>query len=208
MTWLDASRFVIASAVNGPVTPTSSMRKATRPTRPACYWSNSVINPWIVRNVIAVLEVKWCMVSRDTHHRRGGAKGGCLDSICASNCGQWILNYLMTFSVDSQRLMTRGHVVFISAIRFNYRVKWVIDPVMTVKKRSFTMVSMMCSITRSNWCAPHQTRVRGHSLCIALLRRVTTPETQLVMFRTPSEDTPSRWTFQPGRITSKKDTTI
>ncbi len=143
-----------------------------------------------------------------THHRRGGAEGGCLDSICASNCGRWILNHLMTFSVDSQRLTTQGHVVFISAIGFSCHVKWVINPVMIVKKCSFTMVSMMCSITRSNWCAPHQTWVKGHSLCIALLRWVTTRETRPIMLRAPSEDTPSRWTFQPGWRTSKKDTTI
>ncbi len=151
-----------------------------------------------MRNVIAILEVKWCMARRDTHHRRGGPEGGCLDSTCASNCGRWILNHLMTFSVDSQRLTTQGHVVFIFAIRFNCRVKWVINPVMRVKKRSFTMVSMMCSITRSNWCAPHQTRIRGHSLCIALLRRMTTPETHQ---KTHQVDEPSnRGEERPRKI--------
>ncbi len=208
MTWLDASRFTVVSTMSGPVTPTSSMREATRPTRAACCWSNSVVNPWIVRNVIVVLEVKWCMANRDTHHRRGGAEGGCLDSIYTSNYGWWILNHLMTFSMDSQQLTTRGHIVFISAIRFSCHVKWVINLVMIVKKCSFTMVSMMCSITRSNWCAPHQTRVRRHSLCITLLRWVITPKTRPVMLRVPSEVTPSRWTFQPWRKTSKKDTTI
>jgi len=145
MMWFDALRFAIISTVSGPMTPTSFMREVMRPTRVVCYWFNSVVNPWIMRNVIAVLEVKWCMASIDTHHRRGGAEGGYLDSICASNCGRWILNHLMTFSVDSQRLTTRGHVVFISTIRFRCHVKWVINPVMTVKN----VPSRWCP-----WCVP------------------------------------------------------
>ncbi len=66
----------------------------------------------------------------------------------------------MWFSVESQQLMTRGHVVCISTIRFYYRVKWVINPIMTEKNRSLMTLLIMSCITRSSWCVPHQIRIR------------------------------------------------
>jgi hypothetical protein len=87
-------------------------------------------------------------------------KAGCFDSIWASNCGWWILNQLMTFSIESQWLTTWGHVVCVSAIKFCYRVKWVINPVMTEKNHSLMTLLIMSSITKSSWCAPHWIRIR------------------------------------------------
>jgi hypothetical protein len=193
MTWVDGSIFAIDSAVSGPITPTSSMKDAMRLSRAFRCWSTRVVNPWIEQKVIAARVVKWCIERSATHQRRGGAESGYFDSIWASNCGRWILNQLMTFFVESQRLTTRGHVVCISAIRFCCRVKWVINPVMTEKNRSLMTLFIMSSITRSSWCAPHQIRIREQSLCIATSRRVTTPATRPVILRALSDVKPRRW---------------
>ncbi len=160
MTWIDGSIFAIDSAVSNPVTPTSSMKDAMRLSRAFRCWSTRVVNPWIERKMTATRVVKWCIERSATHQRRGGAEAGYFDLIWASNCGRWILNQLMTFSVESQRLTTWGHVVCISAIRFCCRVKWVINPVITKKNRSLMTLLIMSSITRSSWCAPHQIRIR------------------------------------------------
>lgn len=58
---------------------------------------------------------------------------------------------------------------------------------MIAKTLYFTILYMMCSIMRFNWCSPHQTWTKEHFLCIALLRQVTTPNTQPVMLRSTTE---------------------
>ncbi len=152
--------------------------------------------------------VKWCIERSATHQRRGGAKFGCFNSIWTSNCGRWILNQLMTFSVESHRLMTRGHVICISAIRFCYHVKWSINPVMTEKNRSLMTLFIMSSITRSSWCAPHQIRIREQSLCIAASRRVITSATCLIILQAPSNVKPRRRIVQSGQSIVKNLLTI
>jgi hypothetical protein len=152
--------------------------------------------------------VKWCIERNATHQRRGGTKVGCFDSIWASNYGPWILNQLMTFTIESQRLTTRKHVVCISMIRFCYRVKWVINPVMTENNRSLMTLFIMSSITRFSWCAPHQIRIREQSLCISALRRVTTPATHPIILRAPSDVKPRRRIVQSGQNTVKNLLTI
>jgi len=192
MMWVDGSIFTIDSVVSSPITPTSSMKDAMRLSRAFRCWSTKVVNPWIERKVIAARVVKWCIERNTTHQRRGGAEAGYFDSIWASNCGRWILNQLMTFFVKSQRLTTRGHVVCISAIRFCYCVKWVINPILIEKNRSLMKLLIMSSITRSSWCAPHQIRIREQSICIATLRRVTTLATRPIILRAVSNVKPTR----------------
>jgi hypothetical protein len=160
MTWINGLIFAIDFVVSGPIIPTSSMKDAMRLSRAFHCWSIRVVNPWIERKMTASRVVKWCIERSATHRRRGGAKAGCFDSIWASNCGRWILNQLMTFSVKSQRLTTRGHIVCISVIKFCYRVKWVINPIMTEKNRSLMTLLIMSSIIRSSWCDPHQIRIK------------------------------------------------
>jgi hypothetical protein len=160
MTWVDVLIFAIDSTVNGPIIATLSMKDAMRLSRAFRCWSTRVVHPWIKRKVTNVRVVKWCIERSATHQRQDGAKAGCFDSIWANNYGQWILNQLMTFSVESQRLTTQGHIVCISTIRFYYCVKWVINPIIIEKNCSLMTLLIMSSITRSSWCAPHQIRIR------------------------------------------------
>ncbi len=208
MTWVDGSIFAIDFAMNGPITPTSSMKDAMRLSRAFRCWSTRVVNPWIERKMTDARVVKWCIEKSATHQRQGGAEAGCFNSIWANNYGRWILNQLMTFSIESQRLTTRGHVICISVIRFCYRVKWVINPVMTEENRSLMTLLIMSSITRSSWCAPHQIQIREQSLCIAALTRVTTPATRPVILQAPSDIKPRRRIVQSGQSTIKNLFTI
>ncbi len=153
--WVDGLIFAIDFVVNSPVTPTLSMKDAMRLSKAFRCWSTRVVNPWIDRKVTTARVVKWCIERSVTHQRRGGAEASCFDLIWVSNYGWWILNQLMTFSIESQQLTTRGHIVCISMIKFCYRVKWVINLVMTEKNRSLMTLLIMSSITISNWCAPH-----------------------------------------------------
>jgi hypothetical protein len=146
MTWVDVSRFPIDLVVNGPITPMSSIKEVTKSFNDACYCSNNVVNPWIERKVIAMRLVKCCITSKEGHKRWGKVDADYFDSICASNSGQWILNHLGTFSVNSHRLTMRGHVVFISTINLYWWVIWVMKPVMIVNKRSLTTLFIMCSM--------------------------------------------------------------
>jgi len=208
MTWVDGSIFAIDSAMSDPVTPTSSMKDAMKLSMAFHYWSTRVINPWIKQKMTDARVVKWCIEISATHQRRGGVEVGYFNSIWTSNCGRWILNELMTFSIESQWLTTRRHIVCIFAIRFYYRVKWVINPIMIEKNRSLMTLLIMSSITRSNWCTPHQIQIREQSLCIAVLRRMTTPTTCLVILQASSDIKPKRWIVQLGHSIVKNLFTI
>jgi hypothetical protein len=76
--------------------------------------------------------------------------------MCAKSLGQWILNHFVTLYVESQWLTMRGHVVPMFVINFYYQMRCMMKLVITKKKRSLTTLFMMCSMTRSSWCAPHQ----------------------------------------------------
>ncbi len=203
MTWVDVSRFPINSIVSKPVTPMSSIKEATRSFNVVCCCSNNVVNPWIERKVITVRLMKCCITSKEAHRRRGGVDANCFDSTCTNNSGQWILNHLVMFPVDNHRLIMRGHVVFISAINFCWQIIWVMKLVTIVKKHSLTTSFIMCSMTRFSWCAPHQIRIKGQSSCMAASNQVTTPATQSVILRAPSNAKPIRRIVQSGQSTIK-----
>lgn len=81
---------------------------------------------------------------------RGGADGGFLHSICASSSSQCSLNHFSIFFVKSQRVASRGHVVFMSSIWFRCDVRHIINLVMVVKKRSLTRFFITCCIVSFN----------------------------------------------------------
>ncbi len=116
--------------------------------------------------------VKCYIASKEAHQRWGGAYASYFDSICASNLGWWILNHLVTFSINSHQLIMWGHVVFISVINFCWQVIWMMKPVMIMKKHSLKTSFIMCSMTKSSWCAPHQIQVKGQSSCMATSSRM------------------------------------
>ncbi len=118
------------------------------------------------RKMIVVRLVKSSIASKQAHQSRGGAEAGCFDSMCARSSWRWILNHFVTLYVKNQRLTMQGHIVPMSMINLCCRMRSVMKLVITKKKLSLTISFMMCSMTRSNWCAPHQIQKKEYSSCI------------------------------------------
>ena len=113
------------------------------------------------------------------------------------------LNQLVTLYVESHQFTTRGQVVPISAISFCWQLRWEINLSIVLRKVSPTTLVMMCSITRSSWCAPHHILNNGQSLCTYFWSLVTTPAALPVMLRAPSDATPSVEICQLAREQSR-----
>jgi len=79
---------------------------------------------------------------------------------------------------------------------------------MIMKKRSLTTSFIMCSMTRSNWCAPHQIWVKGQSACMAASSRMTMLAMRLVILRAPSDAKLIRWIIQSGQSMIKNLSTM
>ncbi len=76
-------------------------------------------------------------------------------------------------------------------------------PVMIVKKRSLTTSFIMCSMTRSSWCTPHQIWIKRESSCMAASSQVTMPTTWSVILHAPSNAKPIKWIVQSRQNTIK-----